>query len=214
MLPDPRTALLFGVAGTASALSGVAAATGVLLLSLGLAAAMRLEGRRFLPLAGSVGAFALLIPFAPGPAAAVLVKGLAVSFVVLVSVAAARWDRLLATLQGAGLGRTPIAFLAIVLSHLEASGHDASRAVDGLVLRGGFRGARGILESTPLVLARTLRRALERADRTAEALELRGFVGRVPALPPFRVRAADLAGAAAAVLVLAFAVLSRVPWNR
>lgn len=211
---DPRVALVFAVAATLSALSGVAAAAGVLLVALALAAAMRLDWRRFLPLAGSVGIFALLAPLSPGPALAAVVKGLAVSVAIVVSVSAARWDRLLAALQGAGLGRVGVAFLAIVLSHLESSGRDAARSFEGLVLRGGFRGARGVLSSTPLVLARTLRRALERADRTAEALELRGFSGRLPALARIRLRPADVAGAAAAALVVALAVAGRLPWNR
>lgn len=212
--PDARTAVLFALVAAAAALSGLLPAAGVLFLSVALAVATRFSWKRLLPLAGSFAVFLLLLPFAPGPAAAAVVQGLAVSVAVLVSVSSARWDRLLAALQGAGLGRTAVAFLAIALSHLEAAGRDAAAAFDALLLRGGFRGARGLGRSTPLLLARSLRRSFERADRTAEALELRGFGGRISPLPPFRAGRGDLALGAAACLAAALAVGSRLPWGR
>lgn len=214
MRTDPRVALLFGLAATGSALSGPAPALAVLVLSLGLAAARRIDWRRFVPLTSSIALFAFLIPFAPGPAAVAIAKGLGVSVAVLVAVSMARWDRLLAALQAAGLGRTATAFFAIVFSHLETTGRDASRAVDGLILRGGFRGVRGLLDSTSLLLARMLRRSLERADRTADALEIRGFRGRLPALGPFRLAPGDVAVTAAAVMSVAVAAAARMTWNR
>ena len=211
--PDPRTALAYGVAASASALTGPLPAGGVLVLSALLAWATRTSWRRLLPLVGSFGLLLVLLPLSPGPFARVIVKGLAVSFTVVVAVSAARWDRLVAALQGFGLGRAPVAFVSIVLSHLEDAGRDAAGAVDALRLRGGFRGLRGLGRSTPLLLARTLRRAFERADRTADALALRGFSGRLPPLPRYRPGRADLLPAAAslAALVAAFGSLA---WNR
>lgn len=213
MRPDARTAVLFALVATGSALSGALAALFVLALGLALATAVRLGWWRLVPLAGSIAVLALLVPFAPGPAAVAIAKGLGVSVTVLVAASMVRWDRLLAAFQAAGLSRSAVAFLAIVFSHLGTTGRDARRAVDALVLRGGFRGLRGLLASTPLVLARLLRRALERADRTAESLEARGFVGRLPGLGPLRIGSADAALAAAAALSLAVAVATWSTWK-
>lgn len=211
--PDARTALLFGVIAAASALTGPVPAAGVILLSGGLAALTGISWKRFLPLA-SFAFFLLLVPFAPGPFARAVLQGLGVSLAVVVSVSAARWDRLVAAFQALGAGRAAVAFVAITLSHLDAAGRDARVAFDALHLRGGFRGARGLGRSTSLHLARTLRRAFERADRTADALELRGFAGRVPPSPAFRASLADLAAGAASLLAVVLAVGSRLSWSR
>ncbi len=212
--PDARTALLFGVTAAASALTGPIPAAGVILLSAGLAAVTGFSWKRLVPLAGSFAFFLLLVPFAPGPVARAVLQGLGVSLAVVVSVSAARWDRLVAAFQALGAGRTVVAFLAITLSHLDAAGRDARVAFDALRLRGGFRGARGLGRSTSLLLARALRRAFEQADRTAEALELRGFAGRVPPPPSFRAGLPDLAVGAASLLAAALAVGSRLSWSR
>ena len=212
--PDARTALLFGVTAAASALTGPVPAAGVILLSAGLAALTGVSWKRLLPLAGSFAFFLVLVPFAPGPVARAVLQGLGVSLAVVVSVSAARWDRLVAVFQALGAGRVAVAFFAITLSHLEAAGRDARVAFDALLLRGGFRGARGLGRSTSLHLARTLRRAFERADRTADALELRGFAGRVPPPPAFRAGPADIAAGAASLLAVAVAVGSRLSWSR
>lgn len=212
--PDARTALLFGVTAAASALTGPVPAAGVILLSAGLAAVTGFSWKRLLPLAGSFAFFLLLVPFAPGPVGRAVLQGLGVSLAVVVSVSSARWDRLVAALQALGAGRAAVAFLAITLSHLDAAGRDARVAFDALHLRGGFRGASGLGRSTPLLLARTLRRAFERADRTAEALELRGFSGRLPPPAAFRAGRVDLALGAASLLAVVIAVGSRLPWSR
>ena len=212
--PDPRTLLLYGVAASASAVSGPVPAAGVLLLSGGLAAFTGLPGRRLFRLAGSFALLLVLVPFAPGAAARAILQGFAVSVAVVVAVSAARWDRLLAVLQALGAGRHAVAFLAIALAHLSAAGRDARRALDALRLRGAFGGARTLARGTSLLLARELHRALERADRTADALALRGFSGRVPPLPRWAPGAADLVPAAAALLAIALALGSRLPWSR
>jgi energy-coupling factor transporter transmembrane protein EcfT len=207
-------ALLFALTASASALSGFLPATGVLLLSAGLASATGFSWNRLLPLAGSLAFFLLLVPLAPGPAIEAVVKGLAISSAVVVSISSARWDRLVAAIQGAGAGRHAVAFLSITLSHLDAAGRDARVAFEALQLRGGFRGTRGLARSTSLLLARTLRRAFERADRTAEALELRGFAGRLPPLPALRAESGNLAAGAASLLAIALAVGNRLPCSR
>ena len=211
--PDARTAIFFGVTAAVSALAGPIPAAGVILLSAGLAALTGVSWKRFLPLAGSFALFLLLVPFAPGPVARVVLQGLGVSLAIVVSVSTARWDRLVAALQALGAGRAAVAFVAITLSHLDAAGRDARVAFDALQLRGGFLGVRGLGRSTPLLLARSMRRAFERADRTAEALELRGFAGRVPPLPAFRAGAADVVAEGASLLAIALAAGS-VAWNR
>jgi energy-coupling factor transporter transmembrane protein EcfT len=212
--PDARTALLFGVTAAASALTGPVPAGGVIFLSAGLAAWTGVSWKRLLPLAGSFAFLLLLVPFAPGPVARAVLQGLGVSLAVVVSVSSARWDRLVGALQALGAGRAAVAFLAITLSHLDAAGRDARVALDALHLRGGFRGARGLGRSTPLLLARTLGRAFERADRTAEALELRGFAGRVPPPPALRAGLVDVVAGAASFLAIALAVGTRLSWSR
>jgi energy-coupling factor transporter transmembrane protein EcfT len=207
-------ALLFGVTAAASALTGPIPAAGVIVLSAGFAALTGFSWARLLPLSGAFAFFLLLVPFAPGPVTRAVLQGLGVSLAVVVSISAARWDRLVAVLQAVGTGRVTVAFLAITLSHLDAAGRDARVAFDALHLRGGFRGVRGLGRSTALLLARALRRAFERADRTAEALELRAFAGRVPPLPAFHARSADLAAGAASLLAVALAIGSRLPWSR
>jgi energy-coupling factor transporter transmembrane protein EcfT len=211
--PDARTALLFGVTAAASALTGPVPAAGVILLSAGLAALTGIAWKRLLPLAGSFAFFLLLVPFAPGPVAKAVLQGLAVSMAVAVSVSAARWDRLVAVLQSLGAGRSAVAFLSITLTQLEAAGRDARRAFDALLLRGGFRGVHGLGRGSALLLARELRRALERADRTADALALRSFEGRVPPTPGFRPGPGDFAAGAASVLALLLAAGSHLPWS-
>jgi energy-coupling factor transporter transmembrane protein EcfT len=206
--------LLFGAAGAVSALSGVVPALGVVALSAGVGWASSVSWRRLVPVSGSFAVFLLLVPFAPSPAVGAIVKGLGVSLAIVVAVSTARWDRSLAVLQRLGIGRLPVAFLAIVLGHLEATGREAATAVEGLLLRGGFRGLRGVAASTSVLLARTLRSALERADRTADALALRGFDGRVPALPAFRPGFADAVPALAALLAVLLAAGVRLPWIR
>lgn len=212
--PDARTALLFGITAAAAPLSGPIPAAGVILLSAGLAAVTGFSWPRLGPLAGSFAFFLLLVPFAPGPVARAVLQGLGVSVAVVVPVSAARWDRLVAALQAPGAGPATVAFVAINLSHLDAAGRDARVALDALRLRGGFRGASGLGRSTPLLLARTLRNAFERADRTAEALELRGFAGRLPPPTTFRANLADLAAAAASLQAVVLAVGNRLSGSR
>jgi energy-coupling factor transporter transmembrane protein EcfT len=212
--PDPRTALFFGATAAAASLSGPVAAAGVLVVSAALAAATRLEARRFLPLAGSFALVLVLVPVAPRAAGTAVLQGLAVSVAVVVSVSTARWDRLVAVLQSLGAGRGVVAFLAIALSQVESAGRDARRALDALHLRGAFRGARGIGRGATLLLARELRRAVAQADRTADALALRGFDGRVPPPPRYMPGGGDLAAAAAALACLALLAGSLQPWSR
>lgn len=212
--PGPRAALLFGACGAASALAGLHAAAGVLALSLALAAATRLGTARFVPLAGSFALVLVVAPVSPGPAARALLQGLAVSAAVVVAVALARWDRAVAALQGLGAGRSAVAFLAIACAHVEAAGRGAGRGLEALRLRGAFGGVRGLARGTALLVARELRRSLERADRTADALALRGFDGRLPAPPRGPLSAGDGAAIAAAALSVALAVGSRLPWSR
>ena len=54
----------------------------------------------------------------------------------------------------------------------------------------------------------------DHAVPSADALEIRGFAGRLPALGPFSVSPGDVAVTAAAVLSVAVAAAARVPWNR
>lgn len=212
--PGPRAALLFGACGAASALASPVAAAGVLALSIALAAAARLGTARFVPLAGSFALLLVAAPVAPGPAARAVLQGLAVSAAVVAAVSLARWDRAVAALQGLGAGRGAVAFLAIACAQVEAAGRSARRGLEALRLRGAFGGIRSLGRGTAILLARELRRSLERADRTADALALRGFEGRLPAPPGGPPGSGDGAALAAAALSVALAVGSRLPWSR
>ena len=211
--PDARTALSYGFVSFASAFAGPIPAGGVLVLTVLLAWATRTSWKRIWPLLGSCGLFVVLVPLSPGPVARVMLTGSAVSFAVVVAVSSVRWDHLVAALQGFRLGHAPIAYISLVLAHLDDAGVDAAGAVDALRLRGGFRGLRGIGRSTPFLLARTLRRAFERADRTADALDLRGFSGRLPPLERYRPGRADILLAVASVAALITAIAS-LAWSR
>lgn len=211
--PDARTALLFALAGTGAALCGPLPAAGALLASTALAAAARLGAARFLPLAGSFALLLVLVPFAPGAAGRAALQGLAVSVAVVVAVSLARWDRLVAVAQRLGAGRGAVAFLAVTLSQLESAGRSARRGLEALLLRGAFRGPRGLARGSALLLARELRGALARADRTADALLLRGFEGRLPPPPRFRPERADAACAAASLFAAAAAAGSLLAWR-
>jgi energy-coupling factor transporter transmembrane protein EcfT len=218
MRPDPRTAivvsLLAGAAGLASP-RGAALALG----GLGLEAALagvgpRALARRLLPLLSAFAVLLLFLPLAPGPVLDVTLRGLAVSTATVVLGVVASWSGVVAALQGAGLPRTAVAFFVILGRHAAGVGAEARHAHLALATRGGYDRPRNLGRSTAALLARVLDRALHRADHVAHALELRGFEGRVPGLPRWRLRAAEAAHYALALALGAVAVFEAGPWGR
>jgi len=218
MRPDPRTAfavsLLAGAAGLASA-RGAAVALGALGLEAALAGVgPRALAARLLPLVSGFALLLLLVPLAPGPVLDASLRGLAVSSATVVLGAVASWSRVVSVLQGLGLPRTAVAFLVILGRHAAGVAEEARHAHHALTTRGGYDRAANLGRATAALLARVLDRALHRADHVAHALELRGFVGRVPGLPGWRPRGAEAAHYALAVALGAIAVFEAGPWSR
>lgn len=218
MRPDARTALLVSLLAGASGLAsprGAAIALGALGLEAALAGVgPRALARRLLPLLSAFALFLLFLPLAPGPVLDVTLRGLAVSAATVVLGAVASWSRVVAALQGLGLPRTAVAFLVILGRHAAGVGDEARHAHRALATRGGYDRARNLGRSTAVLLARVLDRALHRADQVAHALELRGFQGRVPGLPRWRPRAAEVPHYALALALGAVAVFEAGPWSR
>jgi hypothetical protein len=217
MRPDTRTAvvvsLLAVVAGLASP-RGAALALG----GLGLEAALagvgpRALARRLLPLLPAFAVVLLLLPLAPGPVLDVTLRGLAVSTATVVLGAVASWSGVVAVLQGLGLPRTAVAFLVILGRHAAGVSEEARHAHHALATRGGYDCFRNLGRSTAALLARVLDRALHRADHVAHALELRGFQGRVPGLPRWHPRAAEIPHYALALALGAVAAFEAWPWS-
>jgi energy-coupling factor transporter transmembrane protein EcfT len=218
MRPDPRTALLVSLLAGAAGLASTRGA-GLAVVALGLEAALagvgpRALARRLLLLLPAFSVVLLLLPLAPGPVLDVTLRGLAVSAATVVLGAVASWSRVVAALQGAGLPRTAVAFLVILGRHAAGVGEEARHAHHALATRGGYDRARNLGRSTAALLSRVLDRALHQADQVAHALELRGFQGRVPGLPRWRPRAAEIPHYALALALGAAAVFEAGPWSR
>jgi cobalt/nickel transport system permease protein len=218
MRPDARTALFVSLLAGASGLAsprGAALALGALGVEAALAGVgARALALRLLPLLSAFAVLLLLLPLAPGPVLDVTLRGLAVSTATVVLGAVASWSRVVAALQGLGLPRTAVAFLVILGRHAAGVGEEARHAHHALATRGGYDRARNLGRSTAALLARVLDRALHRADQVAHALELRGFQGRVPALPRWRPQAAEVPHYALALALGMVAALEVWPWNR
>lgn len=168
---------------------------------------------RLLPLLSGLSILALLLPFAPHAAGAALVRGTAVSLAVAGATLAAGGVAITSALAGAGAPRTAVAFLLVLARHAAGVRAESVRAFRALELRGGWDRLSGRPRAAAVLLASVLSAALVRADRTAEALALRGFAGRLPPLPKF-----DLVGQlphlATAVCLLATGLLEVVRWSR
>lgn len=218
MRPDPRTALVVSIAAGAA---GLASGRGALLALAALALEALVAGvrpralaLRLLPLVAGLAGLLLLLPLAPGPVLDVTLRGLAVSAATVVLGAVASWSGILAGLQGLGLPRTAVAFLVILARHAAGVAAEARHAHQALTTRGGYDHARSLGRSTAVLLARVLDRAFHRADQVAQALELRGFRGRVPGLSRWRPRAAEAVHYALTLALAALAAFEAGPWSR
>ncbi len=168
---------------------------------------------RLLPLLSGLSILALLLPFAPHAAGAALVRGTAISLAVAGATLAAGGVAITSALAGAGAPRTVVAFLLVLARHAAGVREEAARAFRALELRGGWDRLSGRPHAAAVLLASVLSAALARADRTAEALALRGFAGRLPPLPKFDV-VEQLPHLATAAFFLAAGLLELVKWSR
>lgn len=178
--------------GTLGVMSGLAGPRGaaVTLVAMALwALLLRREqaefGVRLLPLLSGFGIFVLLLPFAPAAGARTLLRGLAVSFAVVLATAAAGASRLTTELAAAGLPPGGVAFLLVLERHAEEVRAETVRAMRALTLRGGLDRLSGLGQAVGVLLTAVVGHGLGRADRVAAALALRGFAGRLPPPAPW-----------------------------
>ena len=192
--PLPALALgLLSAVGAAASTPGAAA-------SLAIAAAWALLERfpvrhlmlGLLPVLGSLAFLGFALPFAPRATLDVALRSLAVSVAVVMMAASVRWPAALAVLQALRVPRALVAFLAILAANAEAVREDVLRAGRGALLRGGFDGTRNSARTSLVLLAVLLPAMVEKSEAVADALELRGFVGRVPSVATLTPRRTDL----------------------
>ncbi|MBP7587461.1 MAG: hypothetical protein KBA72_05880 [Thermoanaerobaculia bacterium] len=186
---DPRSAMALALCGAAAGLASARSAAwalGLLVvwLAVGVPGARR-RAWRLLPLLSGLSILVLLLPWAPRAAGSALLRGAATSLAVAGATMAAGGVALTSALAACGAPRTLVAFLLVLARHAAGMREEASRAFRALALRGGWDRWRGRPRATAALLVGVLATALARADRTAEALALRGFEGRLPPLPRF-----------------------------
>lgn len=184
----------------------------VVWLAVAVPGARRLAWR-LLPLLSGLSILVLLLPFAPQAASAALLRGAATSLAVAGATAAAGGVAMTSALAAAGAPRTLVAFLLVLARHAAGVREQAAQAFRALALRGGWDRGWGRPRATAALLAAVLGAALARADRTAEALTLRGFAGRLPPLPKFDA-AAQFPHLITAAALLGVGLLEVLTWSR
>jgi energy-coupling factor transporter transmembrane protein EcfT len=214
---DPRSAIALAASGAAAGLAGVRSAAGALAVLLGWVAFASPDTRhllrRLLPLASGLGILILFVPFAPREAASAILRGAATSLAVAAAVQSTGGIPLTAAVARAGAPPALVAFLLVLARHATAVRDEARRAFVALSLRGGWDRGAARWRSVATLLAAVLSSAFVHADRTAEALALRGFAGRMPPLARFEpARQAPHLATALALLTLALLELST--WSR
>lgn len=194
--PHPVVALLAcGVAAITGATGWIGAGLSVAALAVcavlwGLP--VRSLWRRFAFAALGLSGFLVFVPWTGWHSADLVVRGLAVTSSCLVLGASASWSSLLAFAQRLGLPRALVAFLAILACHVGAVREEVLRVHRALALRGGYRTWANRARSWRILLVRLLPEVIRRADRTADALALRGFRGILPGEPSRPLQFEDL----------------------
>ncbi len=218
MRPDARTALTLSFLAVCASLAssrGAIVALGALgLEALAARVGPRLLARRLVPLASGFALLLVLLPLARRAVLDVSLRGLAVGTAGVVLGTITTWSDTISALQGAGLPRGAVAFLVILARHAEGVREDANQAYRALATRGGFDRLSSIGRASGVLVARVLDRTLHRAERVAQALELRGFEGRVPELPRWRPRIAEAPFYALTLLLTAMTVVEVGTWKR
>lgn len=188
---DPRSALAVALCGGGAGMVGPRAAAGAIVgLLLWLVFAVpgaRRSAWRLLPLLSGLSILALLLPFAPRAAGAALVRGTAISLAVAGATLAAAGAAITSALAGAGAPPHGRGIPARPRSPRRRSPRGGRSRLPRA--RAAWRVGPwvGRPRAAAVLLASVLGAALARADRTAEALALRGFAGRLPPLPKFDV---------------------------
>lgn len=135
-----------------------------------------------------------------------VVRGLAVTSACLTLGATASWSSLLAILQRAGLPRALVAYLAILARHAGTVRDEVTRMHRALALRGGYRTLGHRVRSWKILMVRLVPAVMKRADRTAEALALRGFRGVLPVAAAPAWRSVDAASVGLGLALVAVGV--------
>jgi len=145
-------------------------------------------GLRVGPIVGSLVTVLLLLPFAPQAVAEVAVRGFAASLTLVLVASSSTWPTMVAELQTLGLPPIAVAFLALLSRDIEVLAEEAQRALAVLKVRGAFDRRANLARAVTVLLSRLLVVAWFRADQAADAMALRGFVGRLPANGAWRLR--------------------------
>ncbi len=215
---DPRTSLLVGVSIALNGFLGArTAAAGFVLLGIWLIIAsmpLRLVLRHGIPLILGSAVLLIAFPFAPAQAARIALRGLLISWTAVMVASIVPWTTPVALLQQLHAPPIVIAFAAILARQLVSFRSDVSRTWRVLLLRGGFGSLSGSLRSLRVLLVALVPSALARSDSLAQALELRGFSGRIPVPSPWRPAARETFHYALVVLALAASFWEVQPWLR
>jgi energy-coupling factor transporter transmembrane protein EcfT len=216
----PPTRLLLGLAGIALVLTSdplrPAGAAVLALTVAGLLAAGRLPARalrRVLVLgAALLLPLALLTPLVAGGVEVpvrIAVRGLAVMLVSAVTLGSLGGADLPAALAGL---RAPPLVVAIVVQIVHQAGtlvHESRRLAGAMAVRGATGGGRAALRVVTSLPTVWLPRVVDRAERVAAAMELRGFGAEIPVRAERRAGRADHLARIGAVLVVVAAGLVR-----
>ncbi|MGI5861873.1 MAG: CbiQ family ECF transporter T component [Myxococcales bacterium] len=196
-----------GVAGARSAVLGLAA---LAVWSLWLRLSSRSLLWRMGMLVSGFGLWILAAPFAPAQALGLALRGFSVSAAVVVVGMAVPWTAPLALLQSLRAPPSLVAFLAILARHAVTVRDEAQRVWQVLLLRGAFDRRANLPAATRILLVALVSSAFRRGERVADVLALRGFEGRVPALPPWRWNSAELPGYLLTAFTLSVATFEAV----
>ena len=211
---DPRAAMSFAAAGAAAGMAGAGSAllglVALFLWSLWLRLSVRGLFWRLGVLVSGSGLWLLAAPFAPAQALGLALRGFTVSAVVVTAGMAVSWTAPLALLQVLRAPPSLVAFLAILARHAVAVRDEAQRVWQVLLLRGAFDRRANLPAALRILLAALVSSAFRRGERVADVLALRGFEGRVPALPPWRWNVADLPAYLLTALALSATALEAI----
>lgn len=164
--------------------------------------------KRVAVVALSLSGLLLLTPWVGWRALDLIVRGIVVTTAFLTLNACASWSSLLATLERLGLPRVLVAYLAILARHADTVRDEVVRMHRVVALRGGYRTWRNRVRSWKILMVRLLPEVIRRADRTADALALRGYRGRLPGRLPRPLGAVDFASLGLIAILLTVGVIS------
>ncbi len=207
--PQPLTLLVLATSGVVAGLAGWESALVTLacIAATGLLAPRRL-GIRAVALAGGAFTVLMVLPFAPRAVANVSLRGVAVSLALVCPASTMSWSAAIAEIQGLGLPRAAVAFLALLARHVELLFQDARTVVAVLKVRGAFDSWANLTRGVTVLLSRLMALAWLRADRVADSMALRGFDGRLPPNSSWRPNVGEVRQ-----YVLALVMMASATWE-